>query len=63
MYSDQESSNGIFYEIDTVLIPPSYQKKEEMNKENVSVSILMLNSSLQSVNDTYIIYISNMDSI
>ncbi|GAA6076607.1 stabilin-2, partial [Tachysurus ichikawai] len=29
VYSDQESSNGIFYEIDTVLFPPSYQKMEE----------------------------------
>uniref|UniRef100_A0AAY5EJ47 Stabilin 2 n=1 Tax=Electrophorus electricus TaxID=8005 RepID=A0AAY5EJ47_ELEEL len=32
VYSDQESNNGIFHEIDTVLIPPSFQKLNGMNK-------------------------------
>ncbi|XP_066523931.1 stabilin-2 [Hoplias malabaricus] len=31
VYSDQESSNGIFHEIDTVLIPPSFQNINAMN--------------------------------
>uniref|UniRef100_A0A8B9K9U2 Stabilin 2 n=1 Tax=Astyanax mexicanus TaxID=7994 RepID=A0A8B9K9U2_ASTMX len=30
VYSDQESSNGIFHEIDSVLIPPSFQKINEL---------------------------------
>ncbi|XP_076861229.1 stabilin-2-like isoform X2 [Brachyhypopomus gauderio] len=29
VYSDQESNNGIFYEIDTLLIPPDFQKLNE----------------------------------
>ncbi|XP_053506197.1 stabilin-2 [Ictalurus furcatus] len=36
VYSDQESSNGIFYEIDTVLFPPSYQL-EQLDKANYSL--------------------------
>lgn len=59
VYSDQESSNGIFYEIDTVLFPPSYQL-EQLDKANVSVCIL-LKCSLQS-SDMYIINFTHMNS-
>ncbi|XP_062863681.1 stabilin-2 [Trichomycterus rosablanca] len=36
VYSDEESSNGIFYEIDTVLFPPSYEKLSKMNTTKTS---------------------------
>ncbi|XP_017567677.1 stabilin-2 isoform X2 [Pygocentrus nattereri] len=32
VYSDQESSNGIFHEIDTVLTPPSFQKLSPVDR-------------------------------
>ncbi|TSK13306.1 Stabilin-2 [Bagarius yarrelli] len=37
VYSDEESRNGIFYEIDTVLIPNSFYKMEETSKKNTSL--------------------------
>uniref|UniRef100_A0AAY5EEJ8 Stabilin 2 n=1 Tax=Electrophorus electricus TaxID=8005 RepID=A0AAY5EEJ8_ELEEL len=37
VYSDQESNNRIFHEIDTVLIPPSFQK---LNGMNTSASLI-----------------------
>ncbi|KAK3544692.1 hypothetical protein QTP86_026093 [Hemibagrus guttatus] len=40
VYSDQESSNGIFYEIDTVLFPPSYQQIKDSGKKDTALKDL-----------------------
>lgn len=61
VYSDEESSNGIFYEIDTVLIPPSYQKTDEMDNTNVTFGIFLFKYSLWS-GDRYVIYFTNINS-
>uniref|UniRef100_A0A671QZM6 Stabilin-2-like n=1 Tax=Sinocyclocheilus anshuiensis TaxID=1608454 RepID=A0A671QZM6_9TELE len=35
VFSDLESSNGIFHEIDTVLVPPGYQIQKDREQDNV----------------------------
>lgn len=37
VFSDLESSNGIFHEIDTVLVPPGFQMQKDREQESTPV--------------------------
>lgn len=39
VFSDLESSNGIFHEIDTVLVPPGFQMQKDREQESTPVCL------------------------